>query len=182
MNGRAKKFRRAFVASFFQIPVFVLTIMLSIGAVTAYAGVTATISGVVRDPSGAVIPGAQVIARNHETGTAVTVLTDAQGFYSLQLLSHDICPEFHFHCYQHCRCITGSLRLKLQTHFPSQATLEIWTVLTSCFSSLDEWYDCLACAYQTEGGDSVLWLRYLHNHGRRWSRSKNRLTGSWTIC
>ena len=51
--------------------------------------VTATISGVVRDPSGAVIPGAQVIARNHETGAAVTVLTDAQGFYSLQGLPVD---------------------------------------------------------------------------------------------
>ena len=55
----------------------------------AHASVTATISGVVRDPSGAVIPGAQVIARNHETGTSVTVLTDAQGFYSLQGLPVD---------------------------------------------------------------------------------------------
>ena len=55
----------------------------------AHAGVTATISGVVRDPSGAVVPGAQVIARNQQTGTAMTVVTDAQGFYSLQGLPVD---------------------------------------------------------------------------------------------
>ncbi len=50
---------------------------------------TATISGLVRDPSGAVVPDAQVIARNRQTGTAMNTVTDAQGFYSLQGLPVD---------------------------------------------------------------------------------------------
>src|SRR6202021_1895981 len=70
-------------------PVVTLIFILAMGGEMAHAGVTATISGVVRDRSGAVIPGTQVIAKNRETGTAVTVLTDAQGFYSLQGLPVD---------------------------------------------------------------------------------------------
>jgi hypothetical protein len=84
MKQRAKEFRRALVTLVSRVPVLMLIFILSIGAGTAHASVTATISGVVRDPSGAVIPDAQVIARNHQTGAAITVLTDAQGFYSLQ--------------------------------------------------------------------------------------------------
>src|SRR5208282_90251 len=45
------------------------------------AGVTATISGTVKDPSGAAIVGAKVSATNIETGIAQTQLTNAQGFY-----------------------------------------------------------------------------------------------------
>jgi Carboxypeptidase regulatory-like domain len=89
MEWHAKKFGRAFMTLVSRVPVLMLIFILSIGAETAHASVTATISGVVRDPSGAVIPGAQVIARNHETGVATTVLTDAQGFYSLQGLPVD---------------------------------------------------------------------------------------------
>ena len=33
-----------------------------------FAGVTASISGTVRDPSGAVVPGATVVATNVDTG------------------------------------------------------------------------------------------------------------------
>jgi Carboxypeptidase regulatory-like domain len=89
MKRRAKNFGRGLMSFASQIPVLLLILLLSIGGQTARASVTATISGVVRDPSGAVIAGAQVVARNHETGAAVTVLTDAQGFYSLQGLPVD---------------------------------------------------------------------------------------------
>jgi hypothetical protein len=89
MKQRVKEFRRALVTLVSRVPVLMLIFILSIGAGTAHASVTATISGVVRDPSGAVIPDAQVIARNHQTGAAITVLTDAQGFYSLQGLPVD---------------------------------------------------------------------------------------------
>src|ERR1700744_1728833 len=89
MKRHTKNFGRDLIKFSLQVLVLVLILLLSIGSQTAQASVTATISGVVRDPSGAVIPGAQVIARNHETGTAVTVLTDAQGFYSLQGLPVD---------------------------------------------------------------------------------------------
>ncbi|MBI4464907.1 MAG: TonB-dependent receptor, partial [Acidobacteria bacterium] len=42
---------------------------------------TGTISGVVRDATGAVVPGASVVVRNVETGVSRTVSTDAQGQY-----------------------------------------------------------------------------------------------------
>src|SRR5271156_1344382 len=50
------------------------------------AGVTASISGTVTDPSGAVISGASVTATNVETGVAATLTTNTQGFYSFQSL------------------------------------------------------------------------------------------------
>src|ERR1700678_4025791 len=70
------------------IPV-VMILMLAVGGATARAGVTATISGLLRHPSGAVVPDAQVIARNRQTGTVMNTVTDAQGFYSLQGLPVD---------------------------------------------------------------------------------------------
>jgi hypothetical protein len=50
------------------------------------AGVTASISGTVTDPSGAVVAGATVTATNVDTGVATTLTTNAQGFYSFQSL------------------------------------------------------------------------------------------------
>jgi hypothetical protein len=43
----------------------------------------ATLSGTVNDPSGAVVPNAQVSARNTATGVARTATTDSAGFYSI---------------------------------------------------------------------------------------------------
>src|SRR5579863_1098380 len=53
---------------------------------TAWAGVTGSISGVIRDSSGAVVPGVQVSAHNTETGLQWTTSTDDKGFYSFQAL------------------------------------------------------------------------------------------------
>ena len=89
MKWNAEIFGRALMALQSRVPTVMLIFILAIGGVMAHGSVTATISGVVRDPSGAVVPGAQVIARNRETGTSVTILTDAQGFYSLQGLPVD---------------------------------------------------------------------------------------------
>jgi hypothetical protein len=50
------------------------------------AGITASISGTVTDPSGGVIAGATVVATNLDTAVAITVTTNAQGFYSFQEL------------------------------------------------------------------------------------------------
>ena len=63
-----------------RLPVLLLILTLALGGELARADVTATISGLVRDPSGAVVPGAQVTARNQQTGTVMTVVTDARGF------------------------------------------------------------------------------------------------------
>jgi hypothetical protein len=48
------------------------------------AGVTASISGTVTDPSGAVVAGATVTAANVDTGVNTTQSTNGQGFYSFQ--------------------------------------------------------------------------------------------------
>jgi hypothetical protein len=48
--------------------------------------VTASISGTVKDPSGASIAGATVTATNTETGISQTQTTNGQGFYSFQSL------------------------------------------------------------------------------------------------
>ncbi len=51
-----------------------------------FAGVTASISGTVKDTSGAAIAGATVTATNTGTGIAQTQRTNGQGFYSFQSL------------------------------------------------------------------------------------------------
>src|ERR1700682_2150302 len=52
----------------------------------AFAGVTASISGTVRDQSGAAIVGATVTATNTDTNVAETQPTNGQGFYSFLAL------------------------------------------------------------------------------------------------
>ena len=52
-----------------------------------FAGVSASISGTVTDPSGAVVAGATVTATNVDTGVVTTQPTNAQGFYSFQSLA-----------------------------------------------------------------------------------------------
>jgi hypothetical protein len=59
-------------------------LLLSCGQ--AYAGVTAIISGTVKDSSGAIVVGATVTATNAETGITITQTTNREGFYSFQSL------------------------------------------------------------------------------------------------
>ena len=52
-------------------------------ACAAYSQVaTGTISGTVRDNSGAVLPGVTVVIQNQDTGISRTVLTNEAGYYS----------------------------------------------------------------------------------------------------
>ncbi|MGH9430182.1 MAG: TonB-dependent receptor domain-containing protein [Terriglobia bacterium] len=70
-----------------------LAMALLLGSAAVWAGITGSISGVVSDPSGAVIPGVNVIALNTQTGIRQTVVTDAKGFYNFPALpigSYDI--------------------------------------------------------------------------------------------
>ena len=62
----------------------ILFLFLASGLV--WASIDGSISGVVTDPSGAVISGAQVVAVNTQTGVRTTLSTDAKGFYSFQAL------------------------------------------------------------------------------------------------
>jgi hypothetical protein len=61
-------------------------IALLLGHQLLWASVTGSISGVVRDKSGAVIPDAQVMALNVQTGVQRKLTTDTRGFYSFQAL------------------------------------------------------------------------------------------------
>ena len=62
------------------VSVFLLAIPLTFGSVGG------SISGLVTDPSGAVIAGAEVVALNTATGIKQTVKTDTAGFYSFPSL------------------------------------------------------------------------------------------------
>jgi len=53
---------------------------------SAFAGVTASITGTVSDAQGAVIPGASVTVTNTETNQARTVITNSEGFYTFPAL------------------------------------------------------------------------------------------------
>ncbi len=52
----------------------------------AWGAVTGSISGTVRDPSGSVVPGADVTAREVSTGIAHETRSDASGYYTLPAL------------------------------------------------------------------------------------------------
>jgi hypothetical protein len=70
----------------FQKLARVLLATLFFTTILAWASITGSISGEVLDPSGAVIPGATVVATDSQTGVQTKVSTDAQGFYNFPAL------------------------------------------------------------------------------------------------
>ena len=60
---------------------------LVILAINSWAGVGGSISGTVKDASGAVVPDALVAATNVETGVRATLTTNGSGFYNFPQLS-----------------------------------------------------------------------------------------------
>ena len=67
-----------------RLGTLVLVLLLAVG--TVWGGVTASISGTVTDPTGAVVPGASVTALNTDTGISTSTQTNTQGFYSFPVL------------------------------------------------------------------------------------------------
>ena len=65
----------------------IITVILSCGHPVSAQVTTGTISGVVQDSSGAVIPGVSVTVKNLDTGIARTVTTDEGGRYTAPDLS-----------------------------------------------------------------------------------------------
>jgi len=59
------------------------------GTVAAWAAITGSISGVVTDPAGAVVPGVKVIATSLSTNVQSVAVTDGKGFYNLPTLNVD---------------------------------------------------------------------------------------------
>jgi len=72
--------------SFFRCSLLALVVL---SASIARADITGSISGIVTDPSGAVIPGAKVTATAMSTNVQATTVTDAKGFYAFPALSVD---------------------------------------------------------------------------------------------
>ncbi|HTZ57805.1 MAG TPA: TonB-dependent receptor [Acidobacteriaceae bacterium] len=60
-----------------------------LGTLTAWGAITGSISGVVTDPSGAVIPGVTVVATSVSTNVQSTAVTDSKGFFNLPTLNVD---------------------------------------------------------------------------------------------
>ncbi len=82
----AGKLPQEWVARHLRTAGLVAAVVFFIAGKTLWGSVTGSISGVVRDSSGALIPAAEVVALNTQTGVRWTVSTDAQGFYSFQAL------------------------------------------------------------------------------------------------
>ncbi|HYW74903.1 MAG TPA: carboxypeptidase-like regulatory domain-containing protein, partial [Pyrinomonadaceae bacterium] len=64
----------------------VLALLLAFPLAAAAQVTTATIVGAISDPSGAILPGAQVTARNVDTGLTRTVISGESGAYRLEFL------------------------------------------------------------------------------------------------
>jgi hypothetical protein len=54
--------------------------------------ITGSINGEVTDPSGAVVPGAHVVAANLDTGVSTAAITNDDGLYQHQLSAHRPLP------------------------------------------------------------------------------------------
>jgi carboxypeptidase family protein/TonB-dependent receptor-like protein len=65
---------------------FSLLLFLFLAVGLTWASISGSVSGLVTDPSGAVVSEASVVATNTQTGIKTTVTTDAKGFYSLPAL------------------------------------------------------------------------------------------------
>jgi Carboxypeptidase regulatory-like domain/TonB dependent receptor-like, beta-barrel len=64
----------------------IVLVGLVLTSVFAWGSITGSISGVVTDPSNAVVSGVTVVATNTQTGVSTSVTSDVKGFYSLPSL------------------------------------------------------------------------------------------------
>src|SRR5262245_57066640 len=70
-----------------QLRIFIAYMVLSFTAGTVYAhSPAATISGIVRDQTGAVLPGVSIQVINRETGNVRTTISDDSGRYRVPAL------------------------------------------------------------------------------------------------
>jgi hypothetical protein len=79
---------RTNVSVFLRILVVLAAVAVLLNLTPLYAQVdTGSITGVVTDPSGAVVPGATVIVTNTAMGTKATLKTNQDGYYQAPLLN-----------------------------------------------------------------------------------------------
>src|SRR5579864_6392943 len=65
---------------------FAVTLLFCLLSSTVFGAVTGRISGTVKDPTGAVVPGAEITAHETQTGIRTVTKADAAGFYSFPQL------------------------------------------------------------------------------------------------
>jgi len=70
----------------FHQPPAILGVLISLSVALAWGAVTGRISGTVKDPTGALVPSAQVTAHETQTGIKTETRTDTAGFYSFPSL------------------------------------------------------------------------------------------------
>ncbi|MGA9670892.1 MAG: carboxypeptidase-like regulatory domain-containing protein, partial [Terracidiphilus sp.] len=70
-----------------QKAVFVWILILCAGTVAFSQGGRGSISGLITDPSGAIIPGAKVTTKDHATGISTSTVSTAAGLYSFVSLN-----------------------------------------------------------------------------------------------
>jgi len=66
---------------------FCLIALAVLGAVSARADIKGAVSGIIIDPSGAVVPHVTVRAINVNTGVTISTITDGKGFYTFPALN-----------------------------------------------------------------------------------------------
>jgi hypothetical protein len=84
---QTQQVRRFSSCGLLTISIFCLIVLVVGGARLSAQVIKGSISGTVVDPSGAVIPGAEVQATNVATGSTVTTKTESSGLFRLTLLS-----------------------------------------------------------------------------------------------
>ncbi|MCE5311410.1 MAG: carboxypeptidase regulatory-like domain-containing protein [Acidobacteriales bacterium] len=67
----------------FKLVIALAVTLALVVPVTFAQAITGTISGVIKDPNGAVVPGAKVVARNAGTNATTSAITDVAGTYKI---------------------------------------------------------------------------------------------------
>jgi hypothetical protein len=110
-----------------RTPIFLLVLCFLMCAAVALASTTGSITGIVTDASGAVVPNASVTATNEATGVAQTLQTDAAGFYNfpnLEVGNYDLTVEIKgFKSYTQ-----KAIRIDANTVFRADVKLELGEV------------------------------------------------------
>jgi hypothetical protein len=86
LNGNQERANAVSLCSGRRLTVWMTLVVVLVACGIAFAGVTASISGTVKDSTGAVLVGASVTATNTATGVAQTVVSNGDGAYNFPAL------------------------------------------------------------------------------------------------
>src|SRR5260221_3324232 len=101
-----------YIAAFFAVTLALVWCIPSIGQV-----IKGSISGSVTDPQGAVVSGAQVKAKNIETGVVFPTTSDSAGLYRLNLLPVGRSEEHTSELQSHSDLVCRLLLVKKKSEF-----------------------------------------------------------------